>query len=149
MKVRRKKKVRRGKVSEAIRRLSAIKMPTRRRGGRVATPPVSAAELERRHDAAYAVLVSQADLDAVWPAWAAARFLNVKPMTLAGWRRCGTGPKYVSLSRIKVGYRRRSLVAYLETREVASTAGAVALPGSRVAVPEGSNPPVAASSSRE
>jgi hypothetical protein len=71
-------------------------------------------------DAEYAKLL-QSDLDAIWPGWAAARYLDMSEATLADRRRTGDGPHFVRTSKAKVGYRKRALIAYLEAREFAST----------------------------
>ncbi len=74
-------------------------------------------------EAVYQRLLTSGDLDEIWPGWAAGRFLGVSEITLAHWRRIGSdkGPKYVRLSPSKVGYRKRALVAHIESREFSST----------------------------
>lgn len=96
-------------------------------------------------DAEYQRLLTEADPEAVWAPWAAARFLGLSEQTLAHWRRLGTGPKFTRLSTIRIGYRRKSLIAYVASREFTSTAEEV----SSAEGGTGSNPPVAVNSSRE
>ena len=47
--------------------------------------------------------------------------LNVKPKTLAKWRREGTGPEFISLSKTRVGYTYRSILEWMKARTHKST----------------------------
>lgn len=51
----------------------------------------------------------------------AAGFLGVSPRTLEGWRVRGGGPRFVSISRGMVRYRRADLEAWINGRVVANT----------------------------
>jgi|GEM_PF-2404019 Predicted transcriptional regulator len=48
----------------------------------------------------------------------AAELLGVAEKTLRNWRSQHTGPKFVRLSRGLVGYRRESLIAWIEEAEI-------------------------------
>lgn len=81
------------------------------------------AELAEQREKTYQRLMSERDPNALFPPWAAAKFLGLHESTLAAWRRTkgNLGPKYVRLSAIKVGYRKGALDEYVESREYAST----------------------------
>lgn len=93
-------------------------------------------------NALYKSMLADGDLDAIWAVWAAARFLNLSVDTLNHRRLDGTGPVFVRLSKSKVGYRRRSLVAYIDSREFSSTSeeAAVKAGGNSLARAAGNRP---------
>lgn len=82
------------------------------------------AENERAERALRQLHGLEDDLDVVWKPAAAARFLGVAVSTLAGWRLDGGGPDFVELSKTRVGYRKRALIAFIEARERKSTSEA-------------------------
>lgn len=51
----------------------------------------------------------------------AAKFLNVSVNTLHNWRHKGRGPAFVRLSKSYVRYRRRDLMAFIESKLRRST----------------------------
>ena len=51
----------------------------------------------------------------------AARFLHIRPGSLANWRWRGEGPPFVRLSRRAIRYRRSDLDAWIRTRVRKST----------------------------
>lgn len=59
--------------------------------------------------------------DPVFSSRDAARYLNVCEGTLSRWRRAGTGPTFLHISRTKCSYRRSALDAFLASRERTST----------------------------
>ena len=61
------------------------------------------------------------DLDAVWTPQDASAFLAIRQATLAHWRRTGEGPRYIRLSATRVGYRKRDLLEWIESRLRQST----------------------------
>lgn len=50
----------------------------------------------------------------------AAQLLRVTPLTLANWRKAGTGPPWVRIGPQTIRYRKASLVAYLDKLEAES-----------------------------
>lgn len=69
------------------------------------------------------------DIDAIWKPAAAADFLGVSIHTLATWRRTGEGPRYVPLSRTRVGYTKRDMVAWVDKKRRQSTSEAATSSG--------------------
>jgi hypothetical protein len=61
------------------------------------------------------------DLDALVDEAKAAQILDVTPRALQAWRQRGGGPPYVSISSRCVRYRRRDLIAWIESRLKSST----------------------------
>lgn len=49
-------------------------------------------------------------------------FLRVSQQALALWRQTGDGPPYARLGRTAIRYRRKELLAYVESRVATSTA---------------------------
>lgn len=64
------------------------------------------------------------DPDAIWMPAQAAKYIGASVAFLARKRRTGGGPRFVMLSKTRVGYRKRALDEYVAANEFASSAEA-------------------------
>ena len=65
--------------------------------------------------------IPSGDLDSLWPEAPAANFLGLQTRTMQSYRQNRRGPVFVRISSRCVRYRKRDLIAWVESRLCTST----------------------------